>query len=121
MTIAKLISFITVPLLLSLSSIATAQIEVSAGIDVVYPILVNKYNSKLTYQQLGGGMHLGVSYKPENTQFFPTLNFAFGATRLPLNEFGNNVICTHIGYLSTMLNGNIVSTLRNDNTLYFLC
>lgn len=107
-------------LLITLCGQASAQIELSAGIDMVYPVLINKYNNKASYQQFGGGMHLGVSYKPEMTQFFPTLNVGIGASKLPLSQFGDNVVCTNIGYFSAMLNGNIVATLRNDNTIYFL-
>jgi hypothetical protein len=99
---------------------ASAQIELAAGIDLVYPILVNKYNEKISYQQFGGGGHLGISYKPELTQFFPTLNMGLGATKLPVSQFGDNVVVANISYWSTMLNGNIVATLRNDNTIYFL-
>jgi hypothetical protein len=97
-----------------------AQIELSSGIDVVYPVLTNKYTSAVNYDQLGFGLHLGVSYKPAETQFFPTLNFGLGTTRLPLQQFGNNVATTHVNYKSLMLNGNFVGTFRNGNSIYFL-
>lgn len=108
-------------ILLALAAVpAQAQIEVSSGLDVVYPVLINKYNSKVNYNQQGFGLHLGVSYKPAETQFFPTLNFGLGATRLPLQQFGNYVACEHVNYKSLMLNGNFVGTFRNGNSIYFL-
>ncbi|MCD6013362.1 MAG: hypothetical protein K0Q79_3224 [Flavipsychrobacter sp.] len=87
---------------------ANAQVEVSAGIDVLYPVLMNSYNSKLHYGQLGFGMCLGVAYKPEETQFFPILKTSFGRTRLPLKEIGKNVMAMNFNYLNVMLNENIV-------------
>jgi len=87
---------------------SNAQVEVSAGIDIVYPVLMNDYNSKLNYGQLGFGLSLGVAYKPEETQFFPLLKTSFGRTRLPLKELGRNVAVLNINYINPMLNENFV-------------
>lgn len=106
--------------LLLVAHFSYSQVELSSGIDVSYPILLNEFNNKISYQQLGFGMHLGVSYKPAETQFFPTLNFGFGASRLPLQQFEKNVACTHVTFLNLMLNGNLVATLKNGNSIYFL-
>lgn len=88
---------------------ANAQLEVSAGIDITYPVLLNSYNSKLHYGQLGFGLALGVAYKPEETQFFPMLKSSFGRTKLPLKEIGNNnVAVLSMNYINEMLNENFV-------------
>ena len=61
-----------------------AQIEVSSGIDLSYPELLNSNNSKLNYGQISFGIRVGVAYKPAETQFFPILNLSYGRTRLRL-------------------------------------
>jgi len=91
-----------------------AQIEVQTGIDMLYPVLINKDNSKLSYGQLGFGLRAGVCYKPENIQFFPMLNVAFGRTKLPLKEVGKNVVAINTNYLNVMLNENFVVPFRNS-------
>lgn len=112
--------FVILPVLLLVTSLCYAQIEVATGADISYPLLTNNSNTKLNYNQVGFGMRFGVSYKPENTQFFPTLNFAFGRTRLPLKQFGDNVATVTLNYLNLMLDGNIVATFNNGNSLYFI-
>lgn len=100
---------------------ANAQIELSSGIDMNYALLFNQNNSQINYGQLGFGLRFGLSYKP-NEQFFPTLNFAFGRTRLPLKQFGtdNNVAAVNINYMNLLLNGNFVLAFNNDNALYVI-
>jgi len=110
-------------LFLALSFFASpgkAQIELSNGIEVGYPVLINKYNSNLFYKQVTAGLRFGLSFKPVQTQFFPTLNFSFGRTRLPVQQVENNVAVANINYLSLMLNGNFVIPFENGNTLYML-
>ncbi len=96
-----------------------AQVEVSAGIDITYPVLMNSYNSRLNYGQLGFGMCLGVAYKPEETQFFPILKTSFGRTRLPLMEVGKNVAALNFNYLNEMLNENIVLRFRQSELFVY--
>lgn len=110
--------FLLLLLINSLSS--TAQIELSSGAELGFPVLLNTNNSKLFYSQITAGIRAGLSYKPENTQFFPTLDLSIGTTRLPLKEFGENVAYSDYTYLNLMLKGNLVLSLRNDNTLYVL-
>jgi hypothetical protein len=107
-------------LVLLCNIVAVAQIEFANGIDFVLPVLTNKYNSNLYYNQLGGGLHFGISYKAEETQFFPTLNLSFGATKLPVTDFGANTAVININYLNLMLNGNIVVRFPNNNALFLL-
>lgn len=96
-----------------------AQIELSNNIDFGYPFLINHYNQNLNYDQISAGLRFGISYKPTNTQFFPTLNFGFGSTRLPIKQFGNNVAIGNYNYLSLILSGNFVVNV-GQNTLYML-
>ena len=96
---------------------ANAQIELSNSIDLGYPVLINKYNQNLFYEQLAVGMRFGVSYKPNATQFYPTLDFSFGRTRLPLKQFENNVVYLNANYLNLMLKGNFVMSAFYTNTL----
>lgn len=116
----KLIRPIVLLILLFSAFYSNAQIELSSGIDVNAPVLINHYNSKLYYKQLGFGLHLGVSYKPTQTQFFPTLNFGFGLYKLPLADFDNNVACINMNYMNLILNGNFVLASENDNTVYLI-
>lgn len=88
---------------------AHAQIELSSGIDMSYPLLFNKYNKQPNYGQISFGLKLGVAYKPEDVQFFPMLTTAFGRTRLPLIEYGTrNVAALNFNYLNVMINENFV-------------
>jgi hypothetical protein len=95
-------------LLLFFSCFCQAQIEVSTGIDVNFPLLFNSYNSSWNYNQLGFGLRAGIAYKPAETQFFPMLNLSIGRTRLPLKDLGKNVAALNLNYLNLMLNENIV-------------
>lgn len=95
-----------------------AQMEVSANLELGYPFLTNKYNSRLLYNQLTPAVRLGMSYKPENTQFFPTLHYAFGRTKLPLKEIGKNVAVLELNYQNLMLSGNFVIQYENADQLY---
>ena len=85
-----------------------AQIELSSGIDLSYPELLNSNNSKLNYGQISFGIRVGVAYKPAETQFFPILNLSYGRTRLPLQQFGSDVAALNFNYLNTMLNENFI-------------
>jgi hypothetical protein len=95
-----------------------AQIEVSANLELGYPFMTNQYNSKILYNQLTPGVRLGISYKPEQTQFFPTLHYAFGRTKLPLKEIGKNVAVLELNYQNLMLSGNFVVHYENYSQLY---
>lgn len=96
-----------------------SQIEVSTGIDVNYPILINENNARVNYGQFGFGVRAGVAYKPEETQFFPILNLSFGRTRLPLKQLGKNVAVLNFNYLNAMLNENYVVRLpRSEVYIY---
>jgi len=87
---------------------AEAQIELSSGIDLSYPVLINSTNAKLNYGQISFGLRFGIAYKPAETQFFPILTTAFGRTRLPLQQFGQNVAFCGYDYLNVMLNENYI-------------
>ena len=99
---------------------AKAQIEVSSGIDMSYPLLLNSNNSSLYYNQVSFGVRVGVSYKPTGTQFFPTLYYSIGQTTLPLKQFENNVSTLVFRYQHVMLNGNFVISFENNNALYLI-
>ncbi len=107
-------------LMIAALPVCNAQVEVSSGIDMSYPLMFNKYNQRLNYGQISFGVRLGVSYKPQGTQFFPTLNYTFGRTRLPLQQIGTNVACENFNYQNVMLNGNYVITFNNQNSLYII-
>lgn len=104
--------------LLFLSFFSYGQIELSSGIDINYPFLVNANNTKLSYGQITFGFNLGVAYKPPETQFFPVLKSGFGRTRLPLKQFGRNVAVLNCDYINEMLNANLV--LRFPNSQVFI-
>ena len=113
----KLLSGI-ISLLLLTSFTANGQFEVSANLELGYPFMTNQYNSKVLYNQLTPGVRLGVSYKPENTQFFPTLHYAFGRTKLPLRQLGKNVAALELNYQNLMLSGNLVFHYEDYSQLY---
>lgn len=104
--------------MLLLSAPARAQMEVSANLELGYPFMTNEYNSRLLYNQLTPGVRLGVSYKPEQTQFFPILHFAFGRTKLPLKQLGRNVAFAELNYQNLMLSGNLVFHYADYSQLY---
>lgn len=96
-----------------------AQLEASANIELGAPYLRNDFNEKLYYGQFTVGMRLGISYKPQNTQFFPTLHYAFGQTKLPLKQLdGRNVAFKRFNYQNLMLSGNLVFNHEERNQLY---
>jgi hypothetical protein len=100
-------------------SYSQAQIELSSGIDLSYPLLLNSHNSKIDYGQVSFGLQFGIAYKPENTQFFPILKPSFGHTRFPLQQFGKNVAALNFDYLNLMLNENyIVRFPRSEVFIY---
>ena len=73
-----------------------------------YPFLTNSNNTLVNYGQISFGLRFGVAYKPQNTQFFPMLTFAFGRTRLPLKQFNKNVAALNFDYLNVMINENYI-------------
>ncbi len=104
---------------LFLTANCSAQLEVSSGLEVSYPELVNSNNTKLNYGQITFGVRAGVAYKPHDTQFFPILNVSFGRTRLPIKQFGENVAVLNFNYLNVMLNENYVITMpRSEVYIY---
>ncbi len=108
-----------VALLLFTASASFGQIEVSSGIDLTYPVLLNSYNSKLTYSQISFGFGVGVAYKPEETQFFPILKLSGGRTRLPLNDIGKNVVALDFNYMNVMLNENYIVRFPNSELFVY--
>jgi hypothetical protein len=104
--------------LLFATTVCYAQIELTSGIDMSYPFLVNSSNTMLNYGQLTFGLKVGVAYKPENTQFFPILNVSFGRTRLPLVQFNHNVAALNFNYLNVMANENFVVRFNSANELF---
>ena len=114
-----LLQFIVVALLLFCRPVSSfAQIELSNSIDLGYPLLINSFNENTFYEQLAVGMRFGVSYKPSATQFYPTLDYSFGRTRLPLKQFQSNVAYLNYGYSNLMLKGNFVMNVFYTNTLF---
>ncbi len=99
---------LTITFVLLVAQDSFAQMEVSSGIDLSYPILLNPNNSKLNYGQISFGLRFGIAYKPAETQFFPILTAAFGRTRLPLKQFGQDVAFVNFDYLNVMLNENYI-------------
>lgn len=97
-----------------------AQIEVASGVDMSFPELLNTNNTNLYYKQISFGIRLELSYKPENTQFFPTFYYSLGQTILPLKQFENNVSTLAFRYENFILNGNLVVTFENNNSLYLI-
>ena len=99
---------------------SSGQIEVSSGIDVHYPVLMNSNNNKLDYGQFSFGLKVGVAYKPPETQFFPILNLSLGRTRLPLVDFGsNNVAALNFNYIDVMLNENYIVRFPNSQLFIY--
>ena len=94
--------------ILFLPVLGYCQIEFMSGIDLSYPLLLNTNNTKPIYGQITFGIKGGVAYKPANTQFFPILTFAYGRTRLPLKQFGQNVAALNFNYTNVMLNENFI-------------
>ncbi len=108
-SIRKYLRRLSVIICLLLPSIySSGQIELSSGIDLTYPLLINSNNSKLTYSQISFGLGVGIAYKPAETQFFPILKASIGRTRLPLKQVDKNVVALNINYLNLMLNENFV-------------
>jgi hypothetical protein len=110
--ILSLITLLTVP------ASASAQMELSANLELGYPFLTNQYNKNLLYNQLSPGVRFGFSYKPENTQFFPTLHYAFGRTKMPLKQFGRNVAFLEQNYQNLMLSANLLFRFYDYSQLY---
>jgi hypothetical protein len=96
-----------------------AQFELSSGIDMSYPVLLNSSNRKLNYGQISFGLRVGVAYKPAETQFFPIFNLSFGRTRLPIKQFGSNVAALNFNYLNAMLNENYVVTFPTSQLFIY--
>jgi len=101
-------TFLCLLILSGAASLCSAQIELSSGIDMSYPVLLNSSNAKLNYGQISFGLRFGVAYKPPETQFFPILDVSFGRTRLPIKQFGNNVAALNFDYLNVMANENYI-------------
>jgi hypothetical protein len=104
----KYLRRILVVFLLFSASFCSAQIEVSSGIDLTYPILINSNNSKLNYSQISFGLGFGIAYKPPETQFFPILRTSLGRTKLPLFDFDKNITTLSFNYWNEMLNENFI-------------
>jgi hypothetical protein len=100
--------FICLSGVLLINTICRGQIELSSGIDMSYPQLINSNNTLVNYGQISFGLRFGVAYKPQNTQFFPLLTFAFGRTRLPLKQFNKNVAALNFNYVNVMINENYI-------------
>jgi len=81
----------------------TAQVDISAGIGIAYPELFT--GSKIINSgQISSGLHATAAWRPEDLEFFPGIGVTYGATRLPLQNAGNNVAALNLRYLSVMLN-----------------
>jgi len=116
----KIVRCLLFLIILSAPQNSNAQIEVASGIDMSFPLLLNSNNTNLYYKQLSFGIRLELSYKPENTQFFPTFYYSLGQTILPLKQFENNVSTLAFRYENFILNGNLVVTFANNNSIYFI-
>jgi hypothetical protein len=99
---------LTIACFLFFSFSSHAQMEVSTGIDLSYPLLINTNNAKWNYGQISFGLRFGIAYKPAETQFFPILTAAFGRTRFPMKQFGQDVAFVNFDYLNVMLNENYI-------------
>lgn len=106
--------------MLFMSYAGHAQIELSSGIEMSYPLLFNSNNKLPNYGQISFGLKAGIAYKPQDVQFFPILNVSFGRTRLPLKQFTNdNVATLNFNYLNVMANENYVVTLPNGQIFIY--
>jgi hypothetical protein len=105
-------------LLLTAAFDCYGQIELSSGIDLSYPQLLNTNNTKLSYGQITFGLRFGIAYKPEDIQFFPLFTTAFGRTRLPLKQFGQDVAALNFNYINVMINENYVVHAASGNQVY---
>jgi len=115
----KSIRSIGIIYLLLFSSYCNAQIELSTGFDLNYPVLMNSDNKALNYGQISFGVRAGIAYKPDETQFFPILNLSYGRTRLPLQQFGDNVAALNFNYANVMLNENFVVTFPKSQLFIY--
>jgi hypothetical protein len=103
--------------MLSLAQFCMAQVELSTGIEFGYPMLINN-NKLVDAGQISSGLKFGVTYKPEEVQFFPTLDCSFGNSRLPLQHMGEHITSLEFNYLNVMLNETYV--IRHPRTQLFL-
>jgi len=101
-------TLLCIAVLLCTTGYSSAQIELSSGIDMSYPFLLNSSNTRLNYDQISFGLRFGIAYKPPQTQFFPILNVSFGRTRLPIKQFDENVAALNFNYLNVMANENYI-------------
>ena len=113
-----IIAFVAVFMCFNTNS-ALGQYELSTGIDLNYPLLLNSNNSSINYGQIGFGINFGIAYKPEETQFFPILKTGYGRTRLPLKEVGRNVAVLNFTYLNEMLNENFIVRFTNSELFIY--
>ena len=105
--------------LLLFSFYCNAQIELSTGFDLSYPVLMNSDNKALNAGQITFGVRAGIAYKPAETQFFPILNLSYGRTRLPLQQFGENVAALNFNYADVMLNENYIVTFPKSQLFIY--
>ena len=110
---------ISIIILLLSSCYCKAQIELSTGFDLSYPVLLNSENKMLNAGQISFGVRAGIAYKPDETQFFPILNLSYGRTRLPLQQFGQNVAALNFNYLNAMLNENFIVTFPKSQLFIY--
>ena len=83
--------------------LCTAQVDISSGVNIAFPELFT--GSKIINSgQLSSGIHLAAAWRAEDLKFFPGIHVSYGATRLPLQNAGNNVAALDLRYLSFMLN-----------------
>jgi hypothetical protein len=81
-----------------------AQFELSGGLELGMPEVVTSNNNFITPGQISSGLRAGVTYRPEEVEFFPSLQLSYGNVRLPLQEHGNNVAALNFRYLNLMVN-----------------
>ena len=105
-------------LLLS-SYYGTAQINLCAGIDLSYPEVVTHNNTIINSGQLSDGLHVGIAYRPEDLQFSPALKIAYGRTRLPLQQAGENVAALNFNYLNIMIGENFSLPFHQNELLIY--
>ena len=106
-------------LCLLISWYCNAQIELSTGFELSYPILLKTNNTTINAGQISFGARVGIAYKPEETQFFPILNVSYGRTRLPLQQFGEDVAALNFNYLNVMLNENFIVTFPKSQLFIY--
>jgi len=93
------------------------QIELSGGIELGYPELLNSNYTLVNSGQITYGLRGGIAWRPVEAAFFPSLDAGYGRTRLPLQASGINVAALDFNYANATLNENYAVMQRRGQLL----